>query len=292
MKPKPRLSLLPTRRGDPRASVAAFLVQLAIMAVIVPSLIVPIAFEILRDDAGREVVPERISWITAVPQGTGPTDQAPRDGGDGRAISTEPSTEPVAPIVAPSEVPSGVPSVSAGSARPSGGSGPLVGGGGPTLGIRPSFNDPRLWQRPSDVVEAPVVPMTRADSLQAVLTATAEAYVDSMRRAAPGGRAPGDWTWERNGKKYGMDPKYIRLGDFSIPTALLALLPMNVPANGVEMERARRLSSMRSEIMQQAERRARDDDFYAAVRALRERKEKERREAQEKAQSTTPPANP
>ncbi|MFZ9898568.1 MAG: hypothetical protein ACO3F5_03930 [Gemmatimonadaceae bacterium] len=77
-----------------------------------------------------------------------------------------------------------------------------------------------------------------------------------------------------------MDPQYIRLGKYSIPTALLALLPLNVPANGLEMERARRLSSMRSEIMEQAERRARDDDFYAAVRALRERKERERREAE------------
>jgi hypothetical protein len=129
-------------------------------------------------------------------------------------------------------------------------------------------------------VMGPNVPMTRADSLRTVLHATVEAFVDSMVRAGPQqGRRPGDWTFERDGKRYGIDPQYIRLGDFSIPTALLALLPLNVQANPVEIERARRLSSMRNEIIEQAERVQRDDEFHAAVRALRERKEKERAEA-------------
>jgi hypothetical protein len=55
------------------------------------------------------------------------------------------------------------------------------------------------------------------------------------------------------------------------------------------MDRARRLSSFRSEIMEQAERQQRDDDFYSAVRALRERKERERKEAEAKSQGTVPP---
>ncbi|MBX7118042.1 MAG: hypothetical protein K1X31_03485, partial [Gemmatimonadaceae bacterium] len=177
----------------------------------------------------------------------------------------------------------GVPAVPEGDRRPSGGVGPLVGGGGPTAGIRPSFNDPRLWAAPSDEVMAPIVPMTRADSLNAILHATAEAYVDSMRRAEPsGGRAPGDWTFRRGDRTYGIDQRYIRLGNFSIPTAVLALLPMNnVQGNPTALDRARRLSSMRSEIIEQAERRQRDDDFTAAVRALRARKEKERKEKQD-----------
>lgn len=292
MTPKRRITLLPTRRGDPRVSVAAFVVQLAIISIIVPTLIVPFAFELLRDSSGRAVMPERISYITAVPKGTGPSREAPRDGGDGRAAVADPRpTESIAvPIVAPSVVPSGVPTNVAPDRAPSGGVGPLVGGGGPTQGIRPSFNDPRLWQQPSEVIEAPMVPMTRADSLQAVLWATASMFVDSMNRATPApGRAPGDWTFERKGKKYGIDPAMIRLGDFSIPTALLALLPMNnLQGNPIGIERARRLSSMRSEIMEQAERAARDDDFYAAVRALRERKEKERREAAARQQGVQP----
>ncbi len=295
VKPKPRISLLPRRRGDPRASVAAFLLQFGIISIIVPTLLVPVAFELLRDSSGREVMPERISFIMAAPPSTGPSTAAARDGGDGRTAVENP--QPSAPIIAPSAVPSGVPTGVAPSREPAGGVGPLVGGGGPTKGIRPSFNDPRLWQQPSDVVEAPIVPMTRADSLQALLWATAADYMDSVARATPNpGRAPGDWTFDRNGKKYGIDPKMIRLGDFSIPTALLALLPMNnVQANPTGIERARRLSSMRTEIMEQADRRARDDDFYAAVRALRLRKEKERAEAaarQQGGQVVTPPGAP
>lgn len=292
MTPKRRITLLPTRRGDPRVSVAAFVVQLLIIAIVVPTLVVPVAFELLRDSSGRAVMPERISFITAVPKGTGPSREAARDGGDGRAPATvpQPAAPPAAPVVAPSTVPSGVPTRSTPDRAPAGGVGPLVGGGGPTQGIRPSFNDPRLWQQPSEVIEAPMVPMTRADSLQAMLWASASAYVDSVNRATPdAGRAPGDWTFERKGKKYGIDPKMIRLGDFSIPTALLALLPMNnLQANPIGIERARKLSSMRSEIMEQAERAARDDDFYAAVRALRERKEKERKEAAARQQGVQP----
>ena len=286
-----RITLLPTRRGDPRVSVAAFVLQLAIIAIIVPTLLVPVAFDLLRDSSGRVVMPERISFLTAVPASTGPSIRPAQDGGDGRAAVADP--QPAATIIAPAAVPSGVPvNVTAGRA-PAGGVGPLVGGGGPTLGIRPSFNDPRLWQQPADVVEAPMVPMTRADSLQALLWATTTEFIDSMNRATPGaGRAPGDWTFERKGKKYGIDPMMIRLGDFSIPTALLALLPMNnLQGTPIGIERARRLSSMRSEIMEQAERAARDDDFYAAVRALRERKERERREAAAK-QQVLPPALP
>lgn len=285
---KRRITLLPARRGDPRVSVAAFVVQLAIIVLIVPMLVVPVAFELLRDSSGRAVMPERISFITAVPASTGPSTRPARDGGDGRATVADP--QPTVPIVAPNAVPSGVPVGVTPSRASTGGVGPLVGGGGPTLGIRPSFNDPRLWLQPSDVVEAPMVPMTHADSLQALLWATAADFVDSMNRVTPApGRAPGDWTFQRKGKKYGIDPAMIRLGDFSIPTALLAMLPMNnLQANPIGIERARRLSSMRTEIMEQAERAARDDDFYAAVRALRARKEKERRDAESKQQATQP----
>lgn len=287
-----RLQLLPTRRGDPRASVAAFILQLTLLIVIVPTLIVPIAFDFLRDDAGRRVQPERVSFLVAVPQGGPVTREAPRAGGDGRTPVASPT--PAAPIVAPTTVPSTVPVPSGPPRVAPGGIGPLVGGGGPTQGIQPSFNDRRLWTTPSDVVVAPLIPMTRADSLRTLLQETARLYVDSMVRANPQGRRPGDWTFERGGKKYGIDPQFIQLGDFKIPTALLALLPMNVQANPTNLDRARRLSSMRSEIIEQAERRARDDDFYAAVKALRERKEKEREEAAAKKQAdpNVPPARP
>jgi hypothetical protein len=154
-----------------------------------------------------------------------------------------------------------------------------VGSGGPAQGIRPSFTDQRLWITPSPVVVGPIVPLTRADTLRNLLRTRALAVMDSLISLPSDAGRQGDWTVDRNGKKYGIDPGYIRLGNFSIPTAVLAMLPFNVQANPIAMERARRLNSLREEIQTQAARSIRDDEFRKAVNALRERKERERREA-------------
>ena len=288
-----RRAILPTRpRRDPRASVVALVIQLVVVVVLARMVVFPAAMDLLGgfSDLVRE---QRVTYVVPPPAQVGAPGARPRAGGDGRRVSPTPPDRVVEPepIVAPPAVPSGLPTRPGRTAPIGPGSGPVIGGGGPLQGIQPGFTDPRLWPTPRPYDEPRPFPMNRADSLEAVLHAFGERFVDSVSRAAPTGRQPGDWTWERNGRKYGMDPQYIRLGKYSIPTALLALLPLNVPANGLELERARRLSSMRSEIMEQAERRARDDDFYAAVRALRERKERERREAEAARRgSGTPPA--
>lgn len=293
MRKLPRLLLLlPKPSGDRKASVVAFVVQTLLMAIIVPSFVVPVAFEFLRDDRGNAVQPEQISYFVELPRDTEQSREAPRDGGDGRVASetpTEtPSETPVPVVLTPSTVPSGVPTPDRSREVDPGGVGPLVGGGGPTRGVRPSFSDRRLWVPASEIIRAPAGPQTRADSLRQMLAERTGVFLDSVAEANPRGRAPGDWTFERNGKKYGIDQKFIRLGDFSIPTALLALLPMNVQANPIAQERQFRLSSMRQEILMQSARSVRDDEFRAAVRALRERKERERREAEERKLPTDP----
>ena len=290
MTPRGRITLIPTRGSDPRASLIAVVLQLLFIVILGSAIAVPIAYDAFQSSEVRE---ERLRFVTVdtaprVARGR----VAQRDGGDDRPLSPTAPTEPSAPIVVPGDVPVGV-AVPSGPARmPSGGTGPLVGGGGPTQGIRPSFTDPRLWlapARPGDYVEGPYRPMTRADSLKAIVDAFGAAYVDSLRRLPPGSTVP-SWVFERNGKKYGLDGGMIRLGDLSIPTALLALLPLNIPPGNMDTERARRLTAMRSEIIEQAERRQRDDDFYRAVKALRERKERERKEAEEARRAgTTPP---
>lgn len=285
--------LLPKQATDKRASVVALVVWAVVTAIVVPTLVVPFAFEVLLDDHGREVTPERISFITALPQGGESSAELPRAGGDGRArIETVTESAPLAPSVAPNEVPTVV--MPPGAARPEvGGTGPLVGGGGPTRGVRPSFTDRRLWVPESEIILAPTGPRTRADSLKAMLSGRIATFNDSMAEANPAGRAPGDWTFDRNGKKYGIDQKFIRLGDFSIPTALLAALPLNAQANPIAQERASRINAMRGEIQYQAARMAREDEFRDAVRALRERKERERREAEAAVKATeTEPRKP
>lgn len=299
MTQKRGIRLLPKRRsGDPRVSLAALVLQLLLIAIVVPTFIVPVAYDWLRDDSGRAIMPEEIRFEVVLPTDGEPNREPPRDGGDGRPVDESQPTEPVVvpPIVAPGAVPSGVPTPPT-EAPPSsgGGYGDIIGDGGPIRGLRPTFTDQRLWVQPGDVVVAPIVPLNRADTLRLMLERSIEAYVDAMGDQS-GLRRPGDWTFNLGGKKYGVDQGMIRLGNFSLPTPVLALLPLNnVQANPIAAERARRLDAMRSEIVQQAARQMRDDEFDRAVKALRERREKERaatRAAQEASRTPPQPADP
>ena len=216
---------------------------------------------------------ERIGFLQ-LPRGAPPT-EAPRRGGDNRPSSVLPPSAPIP--IAPVAVPSALPPIPSRPPRTAGdiGSGPLVGGGGDTRGVRPSYTDPRIWAPTSPRVTAPLTATQRLDS--AMLPIYLE-LVDSMRRAN-GGRDPSDWTTSIGGQKFGIDRKFIRLGPVSIPTALLAFLPLNIQGNPTTIDHDRRLQQMRGEILDQAARAARDEDFQKAVKSLRERKQKERDDA-------------
>lgn len=271
-----KFQLIPRRdKSDPRVSVVAAFIQLTIIAIIVPTLIVPVALDLLRDDAGGPIVAERLSWEVMLPT-EGVAERRPsRAGGDGRDVPE--SAAPPPELFAPIDVPSSVPLAPAEPSDPVG-VGPLVGSGGPTRGIRPSFTDARLWVEPSPVVVAPIVPLTRADTLRLMLQARAMALIDSMQSLPNDRGRQGDWTRTIGGRKYGIDQGMIRVGPVAIPTMALAMLPLNIQGNPMMMERARRLDSMREEIQQQAARSIREDEFRKAVNALRERRERERRE--------------
>jgi hypothetical protein len=228
-----------------------------------------------------EVV-ERVGFLQ-LPKGETPR-EAPRRGGDNRPVTGAPPSTPRMQV-APVEIPSSLPPI---PLRPSAtpvesGTGPLVGGGGDTRGVRPAYSDGKLWVPPGPVVTAPLTATERLDSAMAPSFAS---IADSIRRAA-GARDPNDWTKTIGGKKYGIDPQFIRLGPVSIPTALLGLLAMNQGANPTALERDRRLAYMRQEILMQSARAAREEEFNNAVKALRERKQKER---DEKKKADPPPA--
>ena len=223
-----------------------------------------------RSSAAPEV--ERIGFISLPDLGTTPT--AGRSGGDGRP-PREPREAP--PLRAPATVPTELPPLPEGTPAPEEGSGPIVGGGGPMAGIRPSYSDPRVWARPGPYVTAPKTAKARLDS---VIASRIGQHHDSL--AALGTpRDPTDWTFERNGKKYGIDRDYIRLGDVSIPTAVLALLPLNVQGNPIAIEREKRLNAMHADIAEHAQRSVNEDEFRAAVKRIRERKDRERAAARQ-----------
>lgn len=198
-----------------------------------------------------------------------------RNGGDGIAPKPTATPRPVAPTTIPTTIKAAPKGPPVASNEPS--SGPLIGGGGELRGIQPRYEDPRVWTSPGRIASAPKTATERLDS---VIVGDVGAYNDSVRIANAGKRAPGDWTFEKNGQKYGIDSKYIRLGPVSIPTAVLAMLPINLTGNPTTYERNKTLTSRHDEIFEQAQRGINDADFDKAVRSIRERKERERREAE------------
>ncbi len=203
----------------------------------------------------------------------------PSAGGAGGVAAEQqplPSGAPGPPPLprAPSTVPGRIPAP--GAARPGGqpSSGGAGGGGnGLRQGISPSFEDPRVWLPPGQV---PGVPRTPSERLDSALASVLRTHQDSLNALAEArGRDPGDWTFEKGGKKWGMDRNKIYIGDHSIPTAILALLPLNSGTNPIKNREERILNSQRQEIMEQAQRAMNEAEFREAVRKIRERKERE-----------------
>lgn len=256
------------RRRPPAYLLVSVGVHLLLVAVLIRYVITPNAFlEVLGGRKSPPVPVERIGFLV-LPKATG----APvigKSGGDNRAATRAPAVKLVAPTTTPSELPPVGPAT---KPAPEEGSGPLVGTGGPARGIRPTYSDPRLWPTPGDVVAAPKTPTQRLDSVIADLIGP---FNDSLAIAA-GRRKPGDWTFERDGKKYGIDPQYIHLGKFSIPTAVLGLLPLNAQANPILAERNKLSYQLNSDIRSQAQRGMNEADFKKAVKSIRERKEREK----------------
>ncbi|HEY3133695.1 MAG TPA: hypothetical protein VGJ47_03620 [Gemmatimonadaceae bacterium] len=230
----------------------------------------------------RPAVPqERVGFLKLARPGEKPT--AGRAGGNGRPVQSREIH-----VVAPTTVPTRIPAPVLSTVKPTeeGGTGPLVGGGGPVRGVRPSYSDGRLWTPPSGVVSPP---KTVAQTIDSLIADAIAPYNDSIAAAAKR-RDPTDWTVEKGGYKWGIDRKAIRLGPVSIPTALLAMLPLNLQGNPTTMERDRAFAAMNRDISWHAQQAINDADFMKAVRSIRERKERERAAAQQAASSAKEPA--
>ena len=264
----------PAERRPPQAVFVSVGLHALLVVALVRVLTLPFPIRsLLTPSEDRSRRAERISYF-AMPKSAAPP-VVGRSGGDGRP---ETRRQPRPPLVAPTEVPSILPPAPATPATPRAeeGTGPLIGSGGPTKGIRPSFSDPRVWVAPTEIVTAPKTPSERLDS--AVASRVRE-HLDSMAAVThvPNKFERGDWTVEKGGQKWGIDPKFIRLGKVSIPTAILGFLPMNAQANPIAYERDKALSAMRADIQWQAQRAMNEDEFRKAVRSIRERKERERK---------------
>lgn len=227
---------------------------------------------------------ERIQYVDMQPR--------PRESVGNGALSKPPKRKAAskpAPLVAPTEVPSTLPpvpppSVSSGAiSGEAGGSGGA--GAGLATGIEPALPDPRIDLRPTGRhVPSSLTPAQRNDSaVKAIYMAYREAEVAAE---ANRGKSPRDWTMEHNGQKYGIDSQYVYLGKFKLPSAILAALPFNY--GGVDGRRIienRNASWIQNDIYSHSQGLS-EDDFRAAVKRIRERKDRERKEAEDRGKTS------
>ena len=267
-----------------RSLVVSLVVHAIVIAACVRFLISPAAFTMIFGRAqSHEVSPERIGFLR-LPKSTGPAVEG-KSGGDDRPISKLPRVKLIAPSVVPSVLPPVAPR-KAEPAQESEGSGPLVGSGGPARGIKPVYTDARVWAAPGDIVTAP---KSAKEKLDSAIVSIIAPFNDSIA-VAQGQRKPGDWTFDKDGKKYGIDQKYIHLGKFSIPTAVLALLPINTTGNPTMLDRNKLQNQLHADIFWNAQRGMNEADFRKAVKSIRIRKEREKEEADKKARQADQPA--
>lgn len=191
-------------------------------------------------------------------------------------------------LVAPTVVPNDLPPVTAAPATAvpttvgvTGGTGTGDPGGRGGVSVTPAYSDPRIWNTPSGYT-APVP--TQAEKLEEFLARGIQQHLDSVN-AAPKQRDPTDWTKEIGGRKYGMDQKWIHVGKFKIPTALLGMVPMQAQANPNAVDRYRRINEMSSEI---AERRAMLADTDDEIKRINARMDRQR-EARKRERPAAPP---
>ena len=204
---------------------------------------------------------------------------ASENSGGGRAGTPSANAAP-APLQAPADVPTAIPTAtpndsSRSQAAGGTGTGDAGDGIGPVTGIAPLQPDSRIALSPRGIGRVERSTVEQVDSIVELVIGIVR---DSIA-IAEAQRKPGDWTkTDKNGRVWGWDPQgNIRLGKFTIPGALLALLPLNRsgPMSPIEQ---RSLAYIRRDIMENAQRSINEDEFRAAVKRIRERKERERRE--------------
>lgn len=264
-------------------SVAVHAVVIALIASI--TFRYPIGALFTRD---RMAPTERIQYVEVRPAARG----VPGAVGDGSAEKRKPTKKapPPAPILAPAVTPTTLPPVTPPSAAPGTATGTGTGSGGAPAGIatgvEPALPDPRIELRPSGL-RMPLSMAQKNDSaVKAIYMAYREAEVLAEEHK---GRDPRDWTFERNGQKYGLDTSWIYLGRFKIPSAILAALPFNYGGvDGSRIIQARNAAWIQNDIYTHSQGMS-EDDFRDAVRRIRERKEREKKEQEEKGgQKATP----
>jgi hypothetical protein len=198
-----------------------------------------------------------------------------------------------APLLAPTVTPTALPPVPPPTASVGAISGTGTGSGGApagvATGVEPALPDPRIELKPNSLRLPLSVAQKNDSAVKAIYMAYREAEIIAEENR---GRSPRDWTIERNGQKYGVDSQYIYLGKFKVPSAILAALPFNYGGvDGNRIIQARNANWIRDDIISHSQGMS-EDDFRAAVKRIRERKDREKKESENKPATKANPIVP
>ena len=280
-------------RSRPRGSIALSIAIHVIVIALIASITFRYPISALLGPSREQVNTERIQYVRVQPEAA----RGGGGGGGGVAKNTPKKTAPRPRLVAPSAIPSTLPPVAPPSASSLAGTdtgkgtgaGNGTGAPGVATGVDPTLPDPRIELRPN-LLRLPLTTAQRNDSaVKAIFMAFREAEITAEENR---GRSPRDWTFERNGQKYGLDSQWVYLGKFKIPSAILAALPFNYGGvDGSRIIQARNAAWIQNDIYMHSQGMS-EDDFRAAVKRIRERKEREKREQDDKASTKAAPIVP
>jgi hypothetical protein len=158
---------------------------------------------------------------------------------------------------------------------------------GPIARIGPGLGEGVLWVRPLPLPPRELAQRLRKSHTELVdsaVTATIQAFLDSVAREPQDPNA--EWSTEVAGKKFGLSGKYLTIAGLRIPAAVLALLPIGGGSN--QQKVFDRTDDLLADLRQAALRAETTDQFKAAIRDLRRRKDEQREF--ERNQRTPPPA--
>jgi hypothetical protein len=267
-----RIANFRTQQDQKGSVVTSVIVHVVVIALIAS---ITFSYPIVSFFGGKDRTPtERIQYVRVQPR-------APV--GNGAQENAKPPKKALnpAPLLAPSVIPSAIPPIP--SVRVTGAiSGTTGGTGGAPVGIatgvEPALPDPRIELKPN-MLRLPKSLAEKNDSaVKAIYLAYREAEIEA---ASHRGRDPRDWTFEKGGQKYGIDSSYIYLGKFKLPSAILAALPFNTGGvDGRRIIEGRNADWIRNDIYTHSQGMS-EDDFRAAIKRIRERKDREKREAAE-----------
>ncbi len=139
--------------------------------------------------------------------------------------------------------------------------------------IGPRYVSGRLWLGSSARVATGDAAVRHAGSVDSAVRVMLGSFVDSMEAEAALAKKNSHWGTG----DLGIDAKWITIAGVKVPTPLLVLLPVTLPAPSIDqVQKAQRLAAMREDIYRAAATAHDYEDFKKTLRDIRHRVEEER----------------